>query len=416
MYRLTEEGRRYLKEGLPEVNLIKLLAKEGPLPIDEIKIPSKEIAISWAKKNSWVEIKNGMVMLTTKGVRALEEENPLEKALQEIDAEGDCEENLRKVLESRKLAERVKELPQVDEIAQLTPEIIISGIWKTTPFKEYDVLAPAPEQFPGKKHPYVQFIEEIREKLVEMGFEEVKSPMVESEFWNCDVLFMPQDHPARSVHDVFYLKQPEKAKINDKELMERVRLTHGSGWITGSKGWGFWNQRTAMNLVLRSQTTAASVRYLADFEGEEAKVFCIDRVFRPDVIDKTHLIEFDQCEGIIVGKNITFRHLLGMLKEFAENILGTKKIKFIPHYYPFTEPSVDMAVYFPKLKKWVEIVGSGMFRPEVLKPLGIEHNVAAWGFGFSRLAMLKLEIEDIRFLFSRDIKWLRDFPVMKCLL
>ncbi len=416
MYRLTEEGRRYLKEGLPEVNLIKLLAKEGPLPIDEIKIPSKEIAVSWAKKNSWVEIKNGMVMLTTKGVRALEEENPLEKALQEIDAEGDCEENLRKVLESRKLVERVKELPQVDEIAQLTPEIIISGIWKTTPFKEYDVLAPAPEQFPGKKHPYVQFIEEIREKLVEMGFEEVKSPMVESEFWNCDVLFMPQDHPARSVHDVFYLKLPQKAKINDKELMERVRLTHESGWITGSKGWGFWDQRTAMNLVLRSQTTAASVRYLANFEGEEAKVFCIDRVFRPDVIDKTHLIEFDQCEGIIVGKNITFRHLLGMLKEFAENILGTKKIKFIPHYYPFTEPSVDMAVYFPKLKKWVEIVGSGMFRPEVLKPLGIEHNVAAWGFGFSRLAMLKLEIEDIRFLFSRDIKWLRDFPVMKCLL
>ena len=416
MYRLTEEGRRYLKEGLPEVNLIKLLAKEGPLPIDEIKIPSKEIAVSWAKKNSWVEIKNGMVMLTTKGVRALEEENPLEKALQEIDAEGDCEENLRKVLESRKLVERVKELPQVDEIAQLTPEIIISGIWKTTPFKEYDVLAPAPEKFPGKKHPYVQFIEEIREKLVEMGFEEVKSPMVESEFWNCDVLFMPQDHPARSVHDVFYLKRPQKAKINDKELMERVRLTHESGWITGSKGWGFWDQRTAMNLVLRSQTTAASVRYLANFEGEEAKVFCIDRVFRPDVIDKTHLIEFDQCEGIIVGKNITFRHLLGMLKEFAENILGTKKIKFIPHYYPFTEPSVDMAVYFPKLKKWVEIVGSGMFRPEVLKPLGIEHNVAAWGFGFSRLAMLKLEIEDIRFLFSRDIKWLRDFPVMKCLL
>ena len=416
MYRLTEEGKKYLLQGLPEKNLIKLLSKEGPLRINEIILDSKEIAIAWAKKNNWIKIENGIVMLTFEGIKAVEEEYPLEKALQEIDTKGETEEKLVKILESRKLIEKVKKLPEIEEIAQLTSEIIISGIWKSKKFKKYDVLAPAPEHFLGKKHPYVQFIEEVREKLIEMGFEEIKSPIVESEFWNCDALFMPQDHPARSVHDVFYLKKPQKAKIKDKNLLEKVRLTHENGWITGSKGWGFWDQRNALRLILRSQTTAASVRYLANFDGEQAKVFCIDRVFRPDVIDKTHLIEFDQCEGIIVGKNITFRHLLGILKEFAENVLGAKKIKFIPHYYPFTEPSVDMAVYFPKLKKWVEIVGSGMFRPEVLKPLGIKYNVAAWGFGFSRLAMLKLEIDDIRYLFSRDIKWLREYPVMKCLL
>ncbi len=416
MYRLTQEGKKYLEEGLPEVNLIKLLSKEGPLPLEKIEVENKHIAIAWAKKNNWIRIDSGIAMLTAEGARALEKEYALEKALREVDASGKCEEALLKILESRKLVERIRELPEIEEIAQLTPEIIISGIWKIKPFKRYDVLAPAPEVFLGKKHPYIQFIEEVREKLVEMGFEEVKSPVVESEFWNCDALFMPQDHPARSVHDVFHLKNPRKAKIPDKELFERVKLTHESGWITRSKGWGFWDQETSLRLVLRSQTTAASVRYLANFEGEQAKVFCIDRVFRPDVIDKTHLIEFDQCEGIIVGKNVTFRHLLGTLKEFAENVLGAKKIKFIPHYYPFTEPSVDMAVYFPNLKKWVEIVGSGMFRPEVLKPLGIKHNVAAWGFGFSRLAMLKLEIDDIRFLFARDIKWLREFPVMKCLL
>ncbi|HIQ50088.1 MAG TPA: phenylalanine--tRNA ligase subunit alpha [Nanoarchaeota archaeon] len=416
MYRLTEEGKKYLLQGLPEKNLIKLLSKEGPLRINEIILDSKEIAIAWAKKNNWIKIENGIVMLTFEGIKAVEEEYPLEKALQEIDTKGETEEKFLKILESRKLIEKVKKLPEIEEIAQLTPEIIISGIWKSKKFKKYNVLAPAPEYFLGKKHPYVQFIEEVREKLIEMGFEEIKSPIVESEFWNCDALFMPQDHPARSVHDVFYLKKPQKAKIKDKNLLEKVRLTHENGWITGSKGWGFWDQRNALRLILRSQTTAASVRYLANFNGEQAKVFCIDRVFRPDVIDRTHLIEFDQCEGIIVGKNITFRHLLGILKEFAENVLGAKKIKFIPHYYPFTEPSVDMAVYFPKLKKWVEIVGSGMFRPEVLKPLGIKYNVAAWGFGFSRLAMLKLEIDDIRYLFSRDIKWLREYPVMKCLL
>ncbi len=416
MHVLTEEGKRYLEKGLPETNLIRLLSREGPLPVEKIDLENKHIAIAWAKKNNWIRIENGTVMLTPEGAKAVEMEYPLEKALREIDAHGRCEESLLRILESRRLVEKIKKLPEVNEITQLTPEIIISGIWKTKPFKRYDVLAPAPEAFLGKKHPYVQFVEEVREKLVEMGFEEVKSPIVESEFWNCDALFMPQDHPARSVHDVFHLKTPNKARIPDEKLFERVKLTHESGWLTGSKGWGFWDQETALKLVLRSQTTAASVRYLAGFEGEEAKVFCIDRVFRPDVIDKTHLIEFDQCEGIIVGKNITFRHLLGMLKEFAQNVLGTEKIRFIPHYYPFTEPSVDMAVYFPRLKKWVEIVGSGMFRPEVLKPLGIKQNVAAWGFGFSRLAMLKLEIDDIRFLFARDIKWLREFPVMKCLL
>ncbi len=416
MHVLTEEGKRYLEKGLPETNLIRLLSREGPLPVEKIDLENKHIAIAWAKKNNWIRIENGTVMLTPEGAKAVEMEYPLEKALREIDAHGRCEESLLRILESRRLVEKIKKLPEVNEITQLTPEIIISGIWKTKPFKRYDVLAPAPEAFLGKKHPYVQFVEEVREKLVEMGFEEVKSPIVESEFWNCDALFMPQDHPARSVHDVFHLKTPNKARIPDEKLFERVKLTHESGWLTGSKGWGFWDQETALKLVLRSQTTAASVRYLAGFEGEEAKVFCIDRVFRPDVIDKTHLIEFDQCEGIIVGKNITFRHLLGMLKEFAQNVLGTEKIRFIPHYYPFTEPSVDMAVYFPRLKKWVEIVGSGMFRPEVLKPLGIKQNVAAWGFGFSRLAMLKLEIDDIRFLFARDIRWLREFPVMKCLL
>lgn len=416
MYRLTEEGKKYLEQGMPEVNLIKLISKEGPIPLEKIALEAKEIAIAWAKRNEWIVIENGIVKLTEHGAKAVNEEYELEKALREVHAKGVCYESYLKILERRKLVERVKKIPEITEIAQLTPEIIISGIWKEKPFKRYDVLAPAPEIYPGKKHPYVQFIEEVREKLVEMGFEEVKSPIVESEFWNCDVLFMPQDHPARSVHDVFHLKTPSKAKIPDKELFKRVRLTHENGWITGSKGWGTWNPETALKLVLRSQTTAASARFLANFEGEEAKVFCIDRVFRPDVIDKTHLIEFDQCEGIIVGKNITFRHLLGMLKEFAENVLGAKKIKFIPHYYPFTEPSVDMAVYFPKLKKWVEIVGSGMFRPEVLKPLGIKYNVAAWGFGFSRLAMLKLEIDDIRYLFARDIKWLREFKVMKCLL
>ncbi len=405
-----------MERGLPEIVLIELIGKKGPLRIEEINIESKNIAISWAKKNGWINIEQGVLKLTPKGAEIIETRAyALQSALEKIDREGTCEEEFLKVLESRNLIERVKEIPDIEEIAQLTPEIIISGIWKTKPFKPYDVYAPAPQVYPGKKHPYAQFIEEVKEKLIEMGFEEVESPLVETEFWNFDALFVPQDHPAREWHDIFFLKNPKTGKIPEN-LKEKIKLTHENGWITGSKGWGIWSQERALRLILRSHTTTASVRYLSKFDGEETKVFSIGRIFRPDVIDRTHLMEFDQCEGIIVGKKVTFRHLLGMLKEFAKVVLGTEKIKFIPHYYPFTEPSVDMAVYFPKLKKWVEIVGSGMFRPEVLKPLGIDYPVLAWGFGFSRLAMFKLEIDDIRYLFTRDIKFLREYPVMKCLL
>ncbi len=400
---------------MPELNLVKIVAQKGSLRVDEIDIEGKNIAIAWAKKNGWIKIEGNAVKLTESGAKALEGEYDLQLALQEVASTGRCEEKYLKILESRKLIERVKELPEIKEISQLTPEIIISGVWREKPFRRYDVLAPAPLLHACKKHPYIAFIEEVREKLVEMGFEEVKSPVVELEFWNCDALFMPQDHPARSVHDVFHVKYPERGRVLDQNLFEKVKLTHENGWITGSKGWGSWNPEQALHLVLRSQTTAASVRYLANLDEEkEAKVFCIGRVFRPDVIDRTHLLEFDQCEGIVVGKNITFRHLLGMLKEFAEKVLGIEEIKFIPSYYPFTEPSTDMAAYFPKLKKWVEIVGAGMFRPEVLKPLGIKYNVAAWGFGLSRLAMLKLEIDDIRYLFAKDIEWLRRYAVMRC--
>jgi len=418
VYRLTEEGKKYLSEGLPEINLLRLLSQRGPLHISQLEMENKQIAISWAKKNGWIVIEGGVIKLTEKGAKAVEEESPLLKALREVDVSGKCsDEKLLEMLIKRNLVKKTREFPEVEEISQLTPEILLSEIWRVKPFKKYDVNAPAPELYPGKKHPYVAFIEEVREKLVEMGFEEVKSPVVEAEFWNCDALFMPQDHPARSLHDIFHVKHPRKAEIKDKHLFERVQKTHENGWITGSKGWGTWDPEKALNLVLRSHTTPSSIRYLANLEsGKEAKVFCIDRVFRPDVIDKTHLMEFDQCEGIIVGKHVTFRHLLGMLKEFAKEVLGTEKVKFVPHYFPYTEPSIEMYIFHEKLNKWVEVVGAGMFRPEVLKPLGIEYNVLAWGFGFSRLAMLKLEIEDIRYLFARDIEWIRKFPVMKCLL
>ncbi len=431
MYKLTDEGKDYLKNGLPEKQLIKTIENEKTL--EEIsKFPKSQIAIGWAKKNNWVTIENNTVKITENGKKAIEEKNETENALEEIDKKGETKEELIKVLLSRNLIEEIKEVKKKKksfwkrvfggekkkgeikgEIAELTPDLIKSGEWKNKTFRKYDVSAPAPKIYPGKKQPYVQFLEDLKERLIGMGFQEMGGPFVETSFWNCDALFIPQDHPAKSLHDLFYMKNPSKGKLPDENLIAKVKATHEGGWITESSGWGgTWNKEDATKLVLRSHTTAVSARTLFKNKDKPGKYFTINRNFRPDVIDAKHLMEFNQCEGIVIGEKLTFRHLLGFLKEIAEAI-GMKEIKFKPSFFPYTEPSVEGYVKHPTLG-WMEVLPAGLLRPEVLKPLGVDKSqVLAWGIGIGRLAMAKLGINDIRMLFSEDLEWLRKTPLVR---
>jgi phenylalanyl-tRNA synthetase alpha chain len=149
------------------------------------------------------------------------------------------------------------------------------------------------------------------------------------------------------------------------------------------------------------------VRYLASRPKPPVKVFCIDRVYRHEHVDYKHLAEFYQCEGIVMKRGLTLRDMLGYLKLIV-NKLGLEKIRFRPGYFPYTEPSVEADVYFPEKGEWLEILGAGMFRPELLRPLDIKYPVLAWGIGFSRLAMVKLGIDDIRNLYCNDLTWLKE--------
>ncbi len=295
----------------------------------------------------------------------------------------------------------------------MTPDLIKTGEWKNKTFRKYDVNAPAPRIYPGKKQPYIQFVENIKERLIGLGFKEMRGPLIETSFWNCDALFIPQDHPAKSLHDLFYMKIPNKGKLPDENLIAKVKATHEGGWVTESTGWGgVWNREDAKKLVLRSHTTAVSARTLFKNKDKPAKYFTINRNFRPDVIDAQHLMEFYQCEGIVIGENLTFRHLLGFLKEITEAI-GMKEVKFKPGFFPYTEPSVEGYVKHPTLG-WIEVLPAGMFRPELLRPLGVEKSqVLAWGIGIDRLAMAKLGVEDIRMLYSEDLGWLRKVPLVR---
>jgi phenylalanyl-tRNA synthetase alpha chain len=299
----------------------------------------------------------------------------------------------------------------VEEVSQLTPDLVRTRKWQKVKLRKFDVTAPGPAVYPGKIHPLQQIIQRIREIFLEMGFTEIRGSIVQTAFWNFDALFQPQDHPAREMMDTFYLSDPKTGKLPERRIVDSVAKTHEDGWKTGSRGWQYsWSRDEAKKLIIRTHTTAVTIHYLAEHKEPPAKVFSVDRIYRNEKLDYQHLAELHQIEGVIMDKGVTLRDLIGTLKEFYFR-LGLKKVQFWPSYFPYTEPSAQSTVYVPKLKTWMELCGMGMFRPEVLEPLGIKYPVLAWGGGLERLAMVMLDVDDIRFLYKNDLGWIRRTPV-----
>jgi phenylalanyl-tRNA synthetase alpha chain len=306
-----------------------------------------------------------------------------------------------------------KGLKIVEEVSQLTPELIITRKWQRVKLRKFNVTAPGPITYPGKIHPVQQIIQQIREIFLEMGFTEIRGPIVQTTFWNFDALFQPQDHPAREMMDTFYLSEPKTGKLPRRKIVDTVAKTHENGWKTGSRGWQYsWSRDEAKKLIMRTHTTAVTIHHLAEHKKPPVKVFSVDRIYRNEKLDYQHLAELHQIEGIVLDKNVTLRDLIGTLTEFY-NKLGLRKVQFWPSYFPYTEPSAQSTVYVPKLKIWMELCGMGMFRPEVLKPLGIRYPVLAWGGGLERLIMVMLDVDDIRFLYKNDLGWIRRTPVCR---
>lgn len=431
VYTLTEEGAQYAEEGLPERRILDMAA-DG-LPLSQIKDPGLKIGIGWLRKKGWATIdKEGMIRPT--GEASLgEDEKALEllsmgpKSGSELDARVLTDLKKRNLVTSTiskswkyQITPRTETLSfttdadLVGEVGQITTEMIKTGKWKE-PYllykgerfhiKPYDVTLAAERTYPGKVHPYQRLIRKMREIMLEMGFTEIRGEIVQSSFWNFDALFQPQDHPAREMQDTFYLDTradiPDYAKVKDM---------HESGGDVGSAGWGgSWDPEVARREVLRTHTTAITIKYLADHPSPPVKAFSIDRAYRREAIDPTHTPEFEQLEGVIMDEGVTFRNLLGVLEQFYAK-MGFEEVRFRPAYFPYTEPSVEPEVYIEGLG-WVELGGAGVFRREVTAPFGIDHPVLAWGLGVSRVAMLTLGLKDLRELYQSDIGWLRETPV-----
>ena len=293
-----------------------------------------------------------------------------------------------------------------DETGALTPEMLETGSWKGKTFRAYNVNTPPTRLVVGRINPYAQFLEDVKDKLASLGFEEFDGPLVETEFWNSDALFMPQFHSARDIHDVYHIAEPEKARTIEEPWLDNVAAAHENGGSTGSRGWNYaFDREFTRRLILRSQGTVLSAKQLprAKIPG---KYFGIVRCFRYDRVDATHLSDFYQTEGIVLGEEVNLRTLLGFLEMFALEVAGAKEVKYVPGYFPFTEPSVEVHIKHPVLG-WFELGGSGIFRPEVTQSLGVNVPVAAWGIGIDRMALMALGINDLRELFSYDIEHVR---------
>jgi len=430
IFELTREGKKYAEEGLPERQVINAIS--GPTSMDELKDKFNPavagIATGWLRRKGWANIDKGMIVPTgnaDKGAdeQALETFAGKQKTFEELGADKNVINDLIKrklVLKNEDKQRKVtitqegKDLVAAgivveEELAQITSELLKSGEWKNRKFRPYNIHTAPKAIYGAKIHPYQRLIDEMRSIFLDMGFTEIKGEAVQSSFWNFDSLFQPQDHPAREMQDTFHLSGTSELPV---EYKDKVCAAHENGGDTGSTGWGGkWSEEIACKNVLRTHTTALTIKYLADNPEPPVKAFSIDRAYRRETIDPTHTPEFEQLEGVVMDKDMSFSNLLGCLSEFYHR-MGFEDVRFRPGYFPYTEPSVEPEVYVDGLG-WVELGGAGVFRKEVTHPLGIKHPVLAWGLGVSRLAMLKLGLKDLRQLYHSDIDWLRKSEVCR---
>ncbi len=429
-------GALYKKKGLPERRLLNLLDEKRIVPLQdaqkETRLSNDEFkaAIGALKRKAMIELKNQKIILSANKEEISKktlEELLLESLPIEYDSLSPEQLHALKSLQNRKNIILIKDEKIIDiqitelgnklikrgikikdSIEQITPEILKKeSQWKGKKFRIYNVVSPVSLINGGKRHFVNQATDYGRKIWTEMGFKEMTGNMIVSSFWNFDALFTPQDHPVREMQDTFFIDK--KAELPDKKLVKEVKKSHETG-VGRSKGWQYnWSEEEAKKLVLRTHTTCLSSQTLAKLKQNElpAKFFALGKCFRNETVDWCHGFEFYQTEGIVIDPNANFRHLLGYLKQFFKK-MGYDKIRFRPAYFPYTEPSVEIDVFHPEKKVWLELGGAGMFRPEVTIPLLGKHiPVLAWGPGFGRILMSYYKIKDLREMYKNDLNKLR---------
>ena len=433
---LTGEGQKIVDGGSHGARVFELVKQLGAVKIKELPemVGDKDVAKFGqgdAFKNKWIKKDGENLIPLTDNI-----DDKLQKQMQEIrdtgklgDAAAAKDFKKRGYVADKKVLDfRISKggnfaTEFVKEETDLTAEMLANGSWKSVTFKPYNFNAKGAQTPSGALHPLNKVRQEFREIFFEMGFEEMPTNrFVETGFWNFDALFVPQQHPARDLQDTFYISDPPKADhpredpvpgspsetplakpqhkrskskektLDYKKYWDDVRAVHQDGKY-GSIGYRYpWNEDESLRLVLRTHTTAISTYMLHKLalNPRPARYFSIDRVFRNETVDQTHLAEFHQVEGVIADYGLTLGGLIGFMEVFFGK-MGIRNLRFKPAYNPYTEPSMEIFSYHEGLKKWVEIGNSGMFRPEMLEPMGLpkDMRIYGWGLSLERPTMIK---------------------------
>ncbi|XP_045483138.1 phenylalanine--tRNA ligase alpha subunit [Harmonia axyridis] len=414
-FELTPEGKLIVEKGSHEALIYKAIPENGMLQAEVNKLPNSKIGFSKALAAGWVQLDKSTGQSIVKRKTNSIEDNVQKNLILIADNKlSNISDKEKQDYKKRKLIQEVTiksfllkrgtefslTLPKLE--TDLTADMINSGNWKNLKFKDYnfEALGASPES--GFLHPLLKVRAEFRQIFLEMGFTEMPTNnFVENSFWNFDALFQPQQHPARDAHDTFFISDPKNSTEFPSDYLERVKTVHSVGGY-GSIGYRYnWKIEEAQKNLLRTHTTAVSARMLYKLANEKefkpTKLFSIDRVFRNETLDATHLAEFHQVEGVIADYNLNLGNLIGVISEFFKK-LNITQLEFKPAYNPYTEPSMEIFCFHPGLKKWIEIGNSGIFRPEMLLPMGLPENVnvIAWGLSLERPTMIKYGFNNIR--------------------
>jgi phenylalanyl-tRNA synthetase alpha chain len=246
-----------------------------------------------------------------------------------------------------------------------------------------DVTEPGNRPRIGRLHILMKVVDELTELFGRMGFSVASGPEVEDDFHNFVALNIPESHPARDPLDNFYLSKEG---------------------VAGAAGGG--------NRLLRTQTSTVQIRVM-ETQKPPIRVVIPGRVYRPDTVDQTHLFMFHQLEALVVDQHVTMVDLKSTVMQFVKAYFGPEtRVRFRPSFFPFTEPSAEVDVWFEDRGKWIELGGCGMVHPNVFKAVGIDPEVYsgwAFGFGIERIAMRKYGIDDIRHFVENDLRFLSQF-------
>ena len=391
---LTPAGKNCLEKGAPDIQILKELKTNGEQTKKELttklgsimgfgfNLAMKAKTIAYDKSTDKVSLK----------IEELPKEDKLQETMQKMVKESDPTKYDDKLIKDYTKTYKFIKIETIKSFLvkkgknfetgnvkfenELTADLLASDKWESAKFSKYNYNALGKEVPNGALHRLLCVRSQIREIFLEQGFEEMPTNnFVESSFWNFDSLFQPQQHPSREAHDTFFLSYPAKANTEKfhPDYFQRVKEMHEKGGF-GSIGWKYkWSADEAEKNILRTHTTAVSSRMLYKLAQDYKKTgkftpkkyFSIDRVFRNESLDNTHLAEFHQIEGFIADYDLGLGHLLGTVEQYFKR-LGLTQLRFKPAYNPYTEPSMEIFALHPVTKKWIEIGNSGVFRPEML--------------------------------------------------